>query len=63
MNVKSNTLKQLKIVVFLEYLSDIWRVLEILLINYKIIFNLVWSDKFVKTNADGSSTSKIAITD
>ena len=45
--------KDVKIIVPLKYLSNFWRTLEILLINYEISLFLTWSSTCFDTNSTG----------
>ena len=59
--VDGNT-KDIKITIPLKYLSNFWRTLEMPLINYEVIFFLVWSSTCVITNSTGEGRFKITDT-
>ena len=60
-NNTNSSVKNTKIVVPLKYLSNIWRSLEMLLINCKVHLELYWIEKFILSSAGNSS--KFNITD
>ena len=49
------TKRSVKVVVPLKYLSNFFRSLEMLLINYKIKLNLTWKKECVLSNQDGAA--------
>ena len=53
--------KDVEIIVPLKYLSNFWRTLEMLLVNYEVNHTLTWSSTCVSTNSTGAR--KFAITD
>ena len=53
--------KDVKIIVPLKYLSNIWRTLEIPLINCEVSLFLIWSSICVITNSTGEG--RFIITD
>ena len=53
--------KDVEIMVPLKYLSNFWRILEMLLINCEVYLILTWSSNCVITNS--TSTGRFAITD
>ena len=53
--------KDVKIAVPLKNLSNFWRTLEMLLVNYEINLILTWSENFVISSATGKT--KLPITD
>ena len=54
--------KNVEIRVPLKYLSNFWRTLEMLPINYEINLILTWSSTFVITNSTGAGDSSITNT-
>ena len=54
--------KNVEIRVPLKYLSNFWRTLEMLPINYEINLILTWSSTFVITNSTGAGDSAITNT-
>ena len=59
-NTENNGIKNgVKIAIPLKYLSNIWRYLEMLLINCKIELSLKWYEKCVLPSAGTDSTFKI----
>ena len=60
-NNTNSSVKNTKIVVPLKYLSNIWRSLEMPLINYKVYLELNWIEKCILSSA--GDTAKFAITD
>ena len=52
-----------KIAVPLEYLSNFWRSLEMLLINCKVELSLKWTEKCILTTAANASKAIFKITD
>ena len=52
----------IEIIVQFTYLSNIWRTLEMLLINYKVNFILTWPSTCVITNSTGAGTFAITNT-
>ena len=57
-----NNGKNVEIMVPLKYLSNLWRTLEIPLINCKINLILTWSSTCVITDSNGVGTFKISDT-
>ena len=57
----NNNEKDVEIMVPLKYLSNVWRTLEMLLINCEVNLILTWSSTCVITNSNGAET--FAITD
>ena len=55
--------KPVQIMVPLKYLSNLWRALEMLLINYEISIILTWSANCVISNAAANQATTFAITD
>ena len=51
-----------EIAVPFKYLSNFWRTLEMLLINYETNFILTWSADCVITNSTGAETFQITDT-
>ena len=60
-NNTNSSVKNTKIVAPLKYLSNIWRSLEMLLINCKVHLELYWIENFILSSAGNSS--KFNITD
>ena len=50
----NNNEKDVEIIVPLKYLSNIWRTLEMPLINCEVNHILTWSSTFVITNSNGA---------
>ena len=50
----NNNEKDVAIIVPLKYLSNIWRTLEMPLINCEVNLILTWSSTFVITNSNGA---------
>ena len=60
-NNTNSSVKEARIVVPLNYLSNFWRSLEISLINCKVCFELNWIEDCILSSA--GNTAKFAITD
>ena len=56
---KNSSVKDLKVVAQLKYLSNFWRSLEMLLINCKIHLELNWIENCILFNAGDSAKFKI----
>ena len=56
------SIKNVKIVVPLNCLSNFWKLLEMPLINCKIHIKLNWTKNFVMSNTDGGTTFNITTT-
>ena len=66
-NTTGNTLaddseKDVQIIVQFTYLSNIWRALEMLMINYEVNLILTWPSTCVITNSTGAGTFAITNT-
>ena len=58
-----NEIKDVKIMVPLKYLTNIWRTLKVPLINCKISPKLIWSRFFFVTGAAANQEPTYAVTD
>ena len=54
-----DNMKDVEIMVPLKYLSNFWRTLEMLLINWEVELILTWSKNWVITNSTGEGKFKI----
>ena len=59
---QTRVFKGIKVAVSLKYLSNLWRSLEMPLINCKIHFELSWTKDFVLANTNADTTFKITNT-
>ena len=63
-NTENNGTKNgVKIALPLKYLSNVWRSLEMPLINFKIRFSLNWTENYVLTSFDNANKAIFKITD